>query len=76
MTDTEQTHGDRPETDAAHGGLDHGATHMDAHATVSDDDHGHADVSLGPIDWGMWAYGVIGVAAGLLVVLFLWLAIS
>lgn len=43
------------------------ATHMDAHTTISDDDHGHAEPQLGPIDWRAWGYAVVGAAAGLLV---------
>jgi hypothetical protein len=42
-------------------------THMDAHTAISDDDHGHGDEPLGPIDWGAWAIAVAGGAAGLLV---------
>ncbi len=43
------------------------ATHMDAHATLSDDDHGHAEQTLGPIDWAAWGYALIGAAAALMV---------
>lgn len=58
-------------------GVDHHdpATHMDAHTTLSDDDHGHAEAALGPIDWGAWGYALIGAAAGLVVVALFWLAI-
>jgi hypothetical protein len=42
-------------------------THMDAHTTISDDDHGHAEESLGPIDWRAWGLALVGAAAGLLV---------
>ena len=49
---------------------------MDAHATVSDDDHGHAEPHLGPIDWLAWLYAVVGFAAGLLVVGILWLKVG
>ena len=48
--------------------------HMDAHATLSDDDHGHSETRLGSIDWAAWAYAGVGVVAGLIVVLALWLA--
>ena len=51
------------------------ATHMDAHATLSDDDHGHAEAVLGPIDWPAWTYALLGVAAGALVIASFWLAI-
>jgi len=58
-------------------GIDHhdAATHMDAHTALSDDDHGHAEAKLGPIDWGAWAYALVGAAAGLLVVALFWFAI-
>ena len=51
------------------------ATHMDAHTTLSDDDHGHAEPALGPIDWGAWAYALVGAGAGLVVVAFFWFAV-
>lgn len=57
-----------------HGATDHDAvaehdpvTHMDAHTAISDDDHGHAEGSLGPIDWGAWGLAILGVAVGVLV---------
>ena len=28
-------------------------------------DHGHAEASLGPIDWPAWAVGIVGVLLGL-----------
>jgi hypothetical protein len=31
------------------------------------DDHGHAEASLGPIDWPAWAVGIVGVLLGLAV---------
>jgi hypothetical protein len=46
---------------------------MDAHAALSDDDHGHAEPRVGPIDWGAWFYAIVGFAAGLLVVAVFWL---
>ena len=52
------------------------ATHMDAHASISDDDHGHAEPRLGPIDWLSWLYAVVGFAAGLLVVGVFWLKVG
>jgi hypothetical protein len=48
-------------------------THMDTHTAISDDDHGHAEPRLGPIDWLAWGYALVGVAAGLLVVGLFWL---
>jgi hypothetical protein len=52
------------------------ATHMDAHTILSDDDHGHAEATLGPIDWATWSYALIGVASALLVVALFWIAVS
>ena len=49
---------------------------MDAHATLSDDDHGHAEQALGPIDWAAWGYALLGAIAGLLVLLFFFVANS
>jgi hypothetical protein len=55
-------------------GADHDAiaehdpvTHMDAHTTISDDDHGHAETALGPIDWGAWGLAILGAGSGVLV---------
>jgi hypothetical protein len=72
-------HGDAPADslvrDSAASVAHHDAvTHMDAHTSLSDDDHGHAGPALGPIDWGAWAYAVLGGAAGLIVVAVFWLA--
>ena len=52
------------------------ATHMDAHTTLSDDDHGHAEAALGPVDWAVWSYALIGLASALIVVALFWVAIS
>ena len=51
-------------------------THMDAHTVISDDDHGHAEAALGPIDWATWGYAVLGAAAGALVLAVFWLAVG
>jgi hypothetical protein len=56
---------DTVETAVAH---QDAATHMDAHTAISDDDHGHAEPRLGPIDWTAWGYAAIGAVAGLVVV--------
>jgi hypothetical protein len=50
-------------------------THMDAHTSISDDDHGHAGVALGPIDWGAWGYAIAGGLLGLIVVAVFWFAV-
>ena len=31
------------------------------------DDHAHADAGLGPIDYRMWAVGIVGVIAALII---------
>jgi hypothetical protein len=70
-------HGVRP-ADALDGVSAHhdSATHMDKHATLSDDDHGHAESALGPIDWAKWAYAIVGAAAGVVVLVFFYLALA
>jgi hypothetical protein len=65
-------HGDDPADPVEH----HADTHMDAHTVLSDDDHGHAEATLGPVDWAGWAYAVVGAAAGLLVLYFFWVALG
>ena len=52
------------------------ATHMDAHTTLSDDDHGHGEEALGPIDWGAWSVALLGGAAALVVVALFWVAVN
>ena len=39
---------------------DHGDDH-------GHDDHGHAEEALGPLDWGAWGAGLLGVVLGLAV---------
>lgn len=48
--------------DEAHGPDDNGETH-------GHDDHAHAEEALGPVDVQAWGALIVGVAAGLLVVL-------
>jgi len=55
--------------DEPHGPDDHGETH-------GHDDHAHAGEALGPVDTAAWGAFVIGIAAGLLVVLCLVLTTS
>jgi hypothetical protein len=80
-------HGEAPADSLAAGGRDESAsaasvahhdavTHMDTHTTLSDDDHGHAEPRLGPIDWSAWAYALVGAAAGLVVVALFFVAVS
>jgi hypothetical protein len=52
------------------------STHMEAHASISDDDHGHAEAKLGPVDWVGWGYALIGAAAALVVVALFWVAVQ
>jgi hypothetical protein len=51
-------------------------THMDAHTAISDDDHGHAEMALGPIDWGAWGLAILGGASGVLVLAGFWIALG
>lgn len=48
----------------------------ESHTEPHDDDHGHAEPRLGPIDWSAWAYALAGVAAGLVIVAAFWVALS
>ena len=56
-------------TDPAHDAIaEHDpVTHMDGHTAISDDDHGHGEEALGPIDWRAWGLAILGAAAGVLV---------
>ena len=51
-------------------------TRVDAHTALSDDDHGHAEPVLGPVDWAAWSYTLIGVASAVIVVALFAIAIS
>ena len=60
-------------SDVAHAEVpDHG----DARAVGSDGDHGHAEARLGPIDVAGWAWAVVGGLAGIVVLVFFYLAIT
>ncbi len=59
--------GDAPSVEVAH---HDDATHMDEHTTIRDDDHGHTEVALGPIDYGKWAFAIAGGAAALVMLAF------
>ena len=80
MTDeprTEPGHSAPESADSAASAEHHdGATPRDAHTTLSDDDHGHGEAALGPVDWAVWSYALIGVAAALVVVALFWFAIN
>ena len=72
-------HGVPPVTTAeAHAAAtDHAADgQMDAHATLNDNDHAHAEPRVGPIDWPAWGFALIGVLAGLLVVALFFVAVG
>jgi hypothetical protein len=45
---------------AHHSTDDHGEDH-------GHDDHAHAEEALGPLDWGAWGAGALGVVLGLAV---------
>ena len=72
------SHGDAPADPVAADAVAHhdADTHMDAHTTLSDDDHGHAEAALGPIDWAKWTYALVGGAAGAVVIAFFFLALQ
>ena len=53
----------------AHGADDHGETH-------GHDDHAHGEEALGPVDVAAWTAFVVGIGAGLLIVLCLVLTIA
>ena len=57
-----QGHDPVDEVTGPHGVGDHGD------AGHGHDDHGHASEALGPVDWTMWAIGVLGVLVALAVV--------
>lgn len=48
--------------------------HADAHAVAGDDEHGHAEPRIGPIDWPAWGFAAVGAAVGLLVVAMFYVA--
>ena len=51
-------------------------THMNGHTALSDDDHGHAEGTLGPIDWGAWGLALLGAGTGVIVLAGFWVALS
>lgn len=62
MSDVHATHAPAAHGEAAHATPDAGHGHEDGHGG------GHAGEALGGIDWRMWLAGVVGIAAGLAVV--------
>jgi hypothetical protein len=77
------THGSGDHADGAHVPDEHGMSHAveGEHGATADhgeghghDDHGHAAETLGPIDWGMWGIGVLGVVVGLMIAAGFWVA--
>jgi ABC-type Zn2+ transport system substrate-binding protein/surface adhesin len=68
---TPEAHDERDHVPDAHGSSHavegvHGSTadHGDEHGH---DDHAHAGMALGPIDWRMWLVGVVGVGVAIVV---------
>lgn len=61
------------EDEVAHHATD---SHMDTHTALSDDDHGHSVMALGPVDWGKWAYALVGGLFGLIVVAAFWVSLN
>ena len=49
---------------------------MSEETTETDDEHGHAAETLGPIDWQKWAFAIVGGICGLIVLVFFFVAIS
>jgi ABC-type Zn2+ transport system substrate-binding protein/surface adhesin len=45
----------------------HGAATGHAEGAHGHDDHMHAGMALGPVDWRMWAVGVVGVIVALVI---------
>jgi hypothetical protein len=72
QTPEQATTGELGATGTPGAGLSPTAPHP---ADVEDDD-GHAEPRQGPIDWGAWGFAAIGVAAGLLVAVLFYAAIS
>ena len=70
-------HGEGPADPTRAAVLHHAAaTHLDAHTALNDDNHGHAEPTLGPIDWPAWGFAALGVLAGGIVVLLFWVAVA
>ena len=51
-------------------------SHTDAHTTLSDDDHGHGEEALGPIDWRAWGLALMGGLSGVVVLAGFWIALN
>ena len=62
-----------PHAEPAHVSDAHDAAteHADGHSVDAghgdDDSHGHDAMTLGPVDWQMWAVGVVGVVVALII---------
>lgn len=48
----------------------------DGHAQADHDEHGDHAEKLGPVDWAAWGAGIVGVAAGLAVVICMYLSVG
>ena len=65
---TVESHTEEHGTADAHGVADgHGAAH---------DDDGHGGEALGPIDWGLWSYAIVGAIGGVIVIAFFLFALG
>jgi hypothetical protein len=63
--------------DAHHVGGGHEHEHMvGGHAHEDDHSADHGDASLGPVDWGAWLISAVGVGAGLMVAVMLFVSIQ
>lgn len=72
-----QTAEDLHAADAHHVGGGHEHEHMAAgHAHEDDHSADHAETPTGPVDWGAWIVGAVGVAAGGAIAIVMALAIQ
>jgi ABC-type Zn2+ transport system substrate-binding protein/surface adhesin len=68
---TPESHDERDHVPDAHGSSatvagPHGATD-DHGGDHGHDDHGHAAMALGPIDWPMWTVGAVGTLVAIVI---------
>ena len=73
---SEINHASDEHHDAHAGDVPQAALHgVDAHGGAAHGDHAH-DAPLGPIDWFAWGAGLLGIAAGLVVAVCLYVTTS
>jgi hypothetical protein len=75
--DAERTDEDLHAADAHHVGGGHEHEHMAAgHAHEDDHSEDHGEEPLGPVDWGAWGASLVGIGAGALVALAMFVGIA